>query len=56
MQAFTESEQGKQAIVYSGQMAYQVEEAILAGCDLGLKLFVSECGKALIEATDNKLP
>jgi len=56
VESLAETEQGKDAIVYGGQVAEQVEHPVLIRSDLLLELLIGELCEEFIEAADNELP
>jgi hypothetical protein len=56
VQAVANEEHGEQAIVNGGEVAEEVEDAILAGSDAILELIVLERGESLIELAEDLLP
>lgn len=56
MQALADEEHGKQAVVDRGEVAEEVEDAIFAGSDVALELFVGEGGEAFVELAEDLVP
>ena len=56
MQALAEAKERKETVVDSGEMAEQVEEAILSGSDGLLEFLVVERGDDTIKSSDGELP
>lgn len=56
VQSFSEAEHGEEAIVYGGEMAEEVVDAVPAGSDFLLQLFVAQWSGELIETAECELP